>query len=354
MEPLAFAQELLLREDALVESQGGLIEAILPKPLSERMKLPEHVLLSETEAPGALCIGYGTEILDRFVAATTSRMPIAWTKLEGISCSPDAALKRAAAWTFRNGVFSVGSTRPYSGRRLWLHAAYTLRADERREGLVSATVCLKSGVWVEGFEEAAVGKLEPVPASASPREEAMKAVHAALGVCDLLARHQGTSFMDSMERRLERDRERLLGYFTDLDREIKKRASRGRLSTADVEAKRQALAADRESKLAALASRYAFKVDAHPVGAAVVEAPAVLIEIRLRRRKAEKIIEIEYDGATRRLIPVACDGCGGAAHRPVACDDAMHLLCETCAPRSEGRLPCVVCLGPKKMTRAGG
>ncbi len=348
MEPLAFAQELLLGEDSLVESSGGVIEAILPKSLSERMKLPEHVLLSESEASGALCIGYGTEILDRFIAATTSRMPIVWTKLEGVSCSPEVALKRAAAWTLRNGVFSVGTSRACTGRRLWLHAAYTLRADERREGLVSAAVCLKSGVWVEGFEEAAVGKLEPVPPSASSREEAAKAVHAALGVCELLARHQGTSFMDSMERRLERDRERLLGYFADLDREMKKRASRGRLSPADVEAKRQALSADRESKLAALASRYAFKVDAHPVGAAVVEAPVVLIELRLRRRKAEKSIEVEYDGATRRIIPVACDGCGGDAQRPAACDDAMHLLCEICAPRSEGRIHCIVCLGREK------
>ncbi|MEK6536417.1 MAG: hypothetical protein AABZ63_02890, partial [Actinomycetota bacterium] len=259
----------------------------------------------------------------------------------------DAALKRAAAWTFRNGVFSVGSARPCAGRRLWLHAAYTLRADERREGLVSAAICLKSGVWVEGFEEAAVGKLEPVPASVSSHEEAAKAAHTALAVCELLARHQGSSFVESMERRLERDRERLLGYFADLERELKRRASRGRLSPADVEAKRQALAADREAKLSALASRYAFKVDAHPVGAVVVEAPAVIIELRLRRRKAEKIIEVEYDGATRRLIPVACDGCGDAAQRPVACDDAMHLLCETCAPRSEGRISCVACLRRK-------
>ncbi len=80
-----------------------------------------------------------------------------------------------------------------------------------------------------------------------------------------------------------------------------------------------------------------------PVAVVIVEAPAASILVRVRRRKAERAVSLEYDAATRKLVPLPCEACGGPALRPAACDDAVHLLCETCAPRADGRIGCPAC-----------
>ncbi|HTP26590.1 MAG TPA: hypothetical protein VMK12_13175, partial [Anaeromyxobacteraceae bacterium] len=100
---------------------------------------------------------------------------------------------------------------------------------------------------------------------------------------------------------------------------------------------------ERAAKFEALTARYVMKVELKPIALLLIESPTYRMPIELRRRKASRTVEVEYDCATRRLVAPACDGCGGPAPRPAACDDAIHLLCEECAPKSEGRIACSAC-----------
>jgi hypothetical protein len=130
--------------------------------------------------------------------------------------------------------------------------------------------------------------------------------------------------------------------------ELDSRVARGRISPADVEDKRRVLERERAAKLEALSARYASKLELRAVAAMLVEAPVFRIPLELRRRKASRSIEVEYDCATRRLVAPPCDACGSPAPRPAACDEAVHLLCEACAPRSEGRVACSACRGRRE------
>ncbi|MBI3186165.1 MAG: hypothetical protein HYZ28_28850 [Myxococcales bacterium] len=344
----AFASAVLEQNGALLERAGGAIEAVLPPELCARLRLPEHVRLCE-EAGEGVRLGYGSEALERMVALATSTLVVASARLHcGVRAA--AAEQAASAFTVRNGVCSAAPPTATSNRRLWVHAAYALTADERREGVTSAVVSVDTGTEVEGFDDAARGALEQGGAGTVGRDAAAAAVLAAVRLCSARAEAESASFRAAMQRRLERDRARLDAYFADLSGELERRQRNGRLDPKAVAEKRDILHRERAAKLEALASRYEVRLEVRPVSAAVVECPGYRLPVSIRRRKAERVVELEFDGPTRRLVPLACDGCQAAALRPAACDEAVHLLCERCAPRAEGRWPCPACEGRRQRT----
>jgi hypothetical protein len=184
-------------------------------------------------------------------------------------------------------------------------------------------------------------------AAAPPIEQGrlLACARASLGACSRRAAVSAAGFRESMQRRYLRDRERLDGYFSDLLLELDRRAARGRANRADIDEKRQVIEREKAAKLEALRARYVMRLELRPIAFLLVEAPCYRMTLGLRRRKASREVEVEYDCATRRLVPPRCDACGGPAPRPAACDDAVHLLCEGCAPRSEGRIACGACRG---------
>ena len=173
-------------------------------------------------------------------------------------------------------------------------------------------------------------------------------MRAALAACAAHAAEAAAGFQEGVQRRFARDRERIEGYFADLVSELDSRVARGRVSPADTEDKRRVLERERAAKLEALSARYATRLELRAVAAMLVETPVWRVPIELRRRKACRNIELEYDCATRRLVAPPCEACGSPAPRPAACDDAMHLLCEDCVPRSEGRVACAACRGRRE------
>ena len=343
--PLEFAARLLAHRGALVEAGAAGVEALLSRELGAELGLGEHALLVESPTPEGQHVGYGSALLERMVAWASGKVAFVTAQATVAPTRASQARAAAEALVFRNGVFSAGEPSAVAGHRLIAHAAYVLHGDERREGLCAAAASLHTGGRVEGFEDAVTGALQEAALQPPAVERMLAGARACLSACADRASEAAAGFRESMQRRFERDRERLEAYFDDLLAELDRRASRGRSNADDVQAKRQVMERERAAKLEALIARYVMKVELKPVALLLVEAPTYRLSLELRRRKASRTVEVEYDCATRRLVAPACDGCGGPALRPAACDDAVHLLCERCAPKSDGRISCSACRG---------
>ncbi len=343
--PLGFAARLLARRGALVEATPGAVEALLSSELAREFGLGEHVVLAEAPGSAAHHVGYGSALLERMVSSAARAIPFAAARAAAAPPRPGQARAAAESLVFRNGVFSVGEPASAVGHRLVAHAAFTLHGDERREGLCAAAVPLQAGGVVEGFEGAVAGSLEETGVQPLEPGRVTAGARAALLACAARASEAAAGFREGMQRRFARDRERLEEYFAELLSELDRRSARGRANPADAVDKRRVLERERAAKLEALSARYVLRLELKPVALLLVEAPVFRIALELRRRKACRTIEVEYDCATRRLVAPACDACGSPAPRPAACDDAVHLLCEACAPRSEGRIACAACRG---------
>ena len=196
---------------------------------------------------------------------------------------------------------------------------------------------------VAGFEDAVGGALEALKPPAPEPARLLDGALSSLSACSRRATEAAAGFREGMERRLLRDRERLVGYFADLLAELERRTASGRSEAADAHDKRQALERERLAKLEALSVRYVMRVEVRLVALLLVEAPIYRVAVDLRRRKASRTVELEFDCLTRQLAAPTCEGCGAPAPRPAACDDAVHLLCEACAPKSDGRATCGAC-----------
>jgi hypothetical protein len=80
-----------------------------------------------------------------------------------------------------------------------------------------------------------------------------------------------------------------------------------------------------------------------PIALVAVAARVAEIRMRLRRRKGERTLELHVPPTARAPDALACVACPATTRTPVLCDDALHVLCEACAPEAGGRPRCPAC-----------
>jgi hypothetical protein len=245
-------------------------------------------------------------------------------------------------FVLRNGVVDVGQVTMDTARYVVAYVAYTVEADDRREGLVRVVTSPDGGepdAAVQarldlGWLDAAAAPLgaggERGDAGRWIATRARQAVHAA-----------AEPMFADVARRQARDHERIAAYFAALVAEA--RAPRRKTEPKAVEAKVAHLIAERDKKLRDLGERFAVRVRASLAAAAWVELPAMLVTVKLRRRKEAREISLRVPSGAQSVDRLACEGCGASTAKPAACDDRLHLLCEACAPSAQGRLSCPAC-----------
>ncbi|MDD4998397.1 MAG: hypothetical protein PHI99_09610 [Syntrophales bacterium] len=141
-------------------------------------------------------------------------------------------------------------------------------------------------------------------------------------------------FLRSSERRMIRDLERLQEYYGAIAREIETGAKKrwgvdgerekaaGRLEAARLEY---------EKKIQDVRDKYAVEIQAEPLGALRLEASAVVLHIRMQRRKKVMQIELPVNPLNGRLEAIPCASCHTPVLNGFLCDE-MHFLCAACHP----------------------
>jgi hypothetical protein len=105
------------------------------------------------------------------------------------------------------------------------------------------------------------------------------------------------------------------------------------------------LAAARDVDLDALSQRFAARVTCTRVSCSWIIVPIAMVSVTLRRRKSARTIMLRVPAGAKLADKLRCEACGNVATaKPAACDDHMHLLCEGCAPMSQGRISCPLCM----------
>jgi hypothetical protein len=340
-ELLDFAARLIELEGGAVDASEQRLSALLPEPLATRWNVSEELVVAEHGEGAAQRLTYGSELLERMLETATRGVSIAAVRVELPPVRASQVKAAAERWTLRNGLVSVGDVRLGRATRFQLFALATLHGDEKRESIVSSVLSAVSETEVMGFAEAIAG-LPAVEGSVHllPSQSLLTVAGQA---CQRRALADAQAFHEGMTRRYQRDRERIEGYFEDLFLELDKRARKGKLEPGVIADKRNALLVDRTAKLEALSARFVLRIEVNPIALRAIEVDGGFVSVTLRRRKATRSVELEYDGATHRLVAPRCDSCSGAAPRPAACDDALHLLCDACAPKAEGRVACAAC-----------
>jgi len=361
-----FVADILEREGAAVdpiEPEG--LEVLAPEPLRAAFGWPEFARLGfgATMPAGATPIGLEGDWLDRFGTLLGERGRFAERQLAvgqtyasqfPAPSDPERLLERAL--DLPNGVWRLHDAKPAWTRCFLLAFRYTATSDEKREGLVWLGLNLGTGAVLGGdFLMRLRALLAGDPEWHKPEAEAGRVAEATWDAAKLAAkvkpivdqqvRNELTSFIVAMRRRLDRDRRRIHEYHDDLRRAAQVKlgsisAATGEKAESDRKRETMRIAAiEREyaAKLDDLRHNYALRVTVDWMQGLTLFAPVHRYDVRIKRRKGERMVSIDWHPALRMIEPPPCDWGPGLGRTRLICDDQLHLT------DPDGQAPCPSC-----------
>jgi len=154
-------------------------------------------------------------------------------------------------------------------------------------------------------------------------------------------------FFKGMNRRQERDLQRLFAYCQDLRHEAATRLAalnaRGELTEkqqAEQARERQrleAIAREYQAKITDVRQKYAMKVELAWLQTLELVMPTQRFTVRIKRRKRERRFMLDWNPLARKLDQLPCEYSYTWERPREVCDDALHLV----SPAANG--PCPAC-----------
>jgi hypothetical protein len=355
-----FVAELLESQGAAIETlEPDGLEVLAPAMLRNAMGWPELARLGfSAELPDqAMRIGLEGDWLDRFGGLlgengrwAERQATLADTPTLG---NPERLLDHAIE--LPNAVCRFHRVEATWTRCLILTFRYIALSDEKREGLVWLGFNLGTGAVLDEVltrlraalaedDEWRLPEPEVPLAAGSAWDSALLALRLRSLLDDRL-RRELEPFLRAMHRRLDRDRTRIHAYHDDLRSASLKRlaALAGRDGEkADADRRRESLRVttiEREyrAKLDDLRHNYALRVSAEWVQALELFVPVQRLEVMIRRRKGERLIQFDWHPSARLAEAPPCDWGLGLGRVRLVCDEKLHLT------EPAGQAPCVAC-----------
>ncbi len=368
-----FVAALLAEDGALIEPlEPDGLEVLAPPNLQQALGVPEFCRFGfgATLPPGAQRVGIESDWLARFERVVGERGR--WSRLvldPGTRKTPDAERLLAQELALENATYRLLDAAPAWTRYLVLDFRFTALSDEKRAGMQRLAINLATGAMPEAMldrlSELPVGGpvdgRTPAHGGSAPgehgsaddgqntlpegavlpadweRARVIELVHSALP-CRVEAAL--APFVAGLQRRMARDLDRLHAYHNDLHREASRRAAQP--AAADAARQREALrvaaiAQEYRAKLDDLAHKYALRVTVDWVQTLDLVMPVHRLTVQIRRRKAERIMALDWNPLARRLEAPPCEATWSTERPRLVCDDALHLVVPA------GLAPCAGC-----------
>lgn len=352
---LAFATDALALHGALIEREGPATLAVLPEQLAASLGVPEECRLVSSSGTGAsasdaVAVDFGSPLLEHLVELAQTRAVGACSRLDAEPPRLSQARSLAERFTVRNGVHEVlemtAGKATYAS--VWLR--WTAECDDRQEGLVQVVLAERDGSepdprLVSLVDPVQAMRLLPLALAQPSEQRRAHLAHLVTRRAEALIRAAVAPAVESAQRRLTRDHDRVARYFEDLAQEARQAARRRKVDAAALKEKLGHYAAERDAKLAELQERFSLRVSAEPAVLVRVEVAALFMRVRIRRRKAARELMLGLPAEASALDRQACEGCGAPTGAPAVCDEHLHLLCSECAPSAQGRIACPACRG---------
>lgn len=346
--------DLLARAGAIVDAGPDRTLHVMAEPaLRGALGLGEFERLAfEPGLAGATFIDYDAPLIDRLAAVVNGLGRVARLQPPAGARRPiDAAALVDRGVTIHNGVHRYQSHAAVDTTYVGVAFEYVVLADERMSGLVTTWVnpATRSMARFESRIDAASLPDEAEQAVVSEPTDGSAAAWP-LAVASARARiaPEIADFLERLRRRRDRDVRRLREYYEEIDLEIRRKLSRGRLNDDLCRRERERLDATHRAfraRAVEVADRYRARLHFSPVGMWLCRLPAYHITVRLMRRNSSANVVFSWNPIDGRIEPRACDGCLAPTDSAWLCDDSVHYVCDDClaACRECGRRFCRAC-----------
>ncbi len=349
---------------ALLQHEGALVEPIEPEGLEVLAPPSVQTALAVGELsrlgfgaelpPGAQRVGLESEWLNRFdqmMGPRGRRMRRTLSAPPTVPGDPERLLGHELV--LDNATFRLLGVSQAWTRYLMLDFHAAAVSNDKREFMLRLGVNLATGALPDAVLAALAPFLEQSGLegdqvdSVLPEDAELPATWERARVLDLITRAMPPRlepvlgpFLTGLRRRLDRDQDRLHLYHNDLHGEAMRRALA--LSAGDPRRRREeqrvvAIAQEYRAKRDDLARQYATQVTVDWVQTLELIMPVQRFAVQIRRRKADRIIWLDWNPLARRLESPVCDLTASTERPRLVCDNALHLV----VPAALG--PCAGC-----------
>jgi hypothetical protein len=362
-----FVAALLRHEDALVEPiEPEGLEVLAPPPVQQALGIGELARLGfgSTLPAGAQRVGIEGDWLDRFARLLglqgrwMRKVVSSDTKAPG---DPERALSHELV--LDNATFRLQNLTAAWTRYLVIDFRASAVSNDKRDLIVRLGINLTTGSLPDAVVMALGSTPDRVPFD-DGEDEQPSAPQAALPPLWDHARLEAlvkralpprlqaalNPFVQGMQRRQDRDQDRLYRYHNDLYHEAMRRSvalPAGDPKRTREEQRAEAIRREYRAKLDDLERQYATRVTVEWVQTLELVMPVHRFTVQIRRRKADRVISLDWNPLARRLEPPVCEVTFGLEQPHLVCDDKLHLVvpaglapCDNC-----GRPFCRACHG---------
>lgn len=347
-----FVASLLRHEGALVEAiEPDGLEILAPSPVQQALGIGELSRLGfgTTLPQAAQRVGIEGDWLDRFARLLGPRGRFTQRVLSvpaRTPSEPERVVERELI--LDNATFRLLGVSPAWTRYLVLDFRASAVSDDKRDFMLRLGVNLATGALPDAMLAAVIASLGmDETGAARPNEGDLPAPWDPTRLLNLVARALPPRvetvldpFIKGLRRRLARDQDRLHRYHNDLHHEAKRRAlalAEGDPKRGREEQRAEAIEREYRARLDDLARQYATRVTIEWVRTLELVMPVQRFAIQVRRRKADRVIHLDWNPIVRRLEPPICEFTASTERPSLVCDDALHLVVPA------GLAPCTGC-----------
>ncbi len=336
-----FTIEFLRRNGAIAEEKNGAIEAVLPSDLAKTLKIKEYsnLVFSPDEKSGTL-ISFDSEVFKKLPAVFNEKGRFSAISIPTPRIRIDKLKKRIAdKIIFQNAVFSAGKNEEKAISYLLAFFKFTAFSDERREGVISVLLneFNLSSRMLEIEQLDALTEIFGLPLKNIERMEDEKILNALCAAPKEIVSEELEDFLQSANRRLNRDARRIHEYYQTLIMETRQFIEKKSLHRDKKEKEQEkglnkikAIEAELKWKINDLIAKYNIDIRIEPISFIRVETVAPLFWLTIKRRKMTRLFPLTYNPLLKTFDNLPCEACFNPGIIHWACDDKLHIICGKC------------------------
>ncbi|MFH0992565.1 MAG: hypothetical protein V1799_21410 [bacterium] len=252
-------------------------------------------------------------------------------------------------FTVLNGIGRMIEYHEQMTSYLICNCKYSALSDERKEGISRCAVNEFSGSIADELTTMlAWSDSEYLPSTIAVERKPIDKIYRALTKsARRIIEHELLHFQRSLNRRLQRDIERVSQYYGTLIAEIERKINRRALTGKEKQTEMQRIEATRlelKKKLLDQKERYKIKINVEFLNAMRIYMNVIVVAYEVQRRQCKRELFLVWNPLKKDFEDISCEHCGQELSSFSLCDDRLHILCQNCFRCSRcGKAVCQVC-----------
>lgn len=340
-----FTKEILKRNGALVEEKGGDIEAVFPAPLADLLGVKEYGnFVFSSEKKNGTYVSFDSKIfakMKELLPNNKGRFSVA--AFPPSKLHADKIKKKIESRIIlNNAVFKISEEGEKPILYLLAFFKFTALSDERQEGIMPILInefnlsakkldTEQALAFVDIFEEQLKN---------GKKQEYEKIINVVSAAAREAVREELRDFIQSINRRLNRDTQRIYEYYSALIYETEQfmeKKGQVKEKKAQMAGKMKAIETEFKWKINDLITKYDLDIQLEPISFFRIETVAPLFWLIIKRRKKSRTFPLTYNPILKAFDDLPCESCFNSNGASYVCDDELHLVCGNCFK------PCLKC-----------